>query len=650
MLLGDDNRGRDEQRNLTLVIVVMAVFVIGYTWLNPPTPPPPAVEQSVGTTTTETPTKTTSPLEVPGALATTSEESTPDSATQGAFPPVASNEALPDDEIKLQSDNIAVVFTRVGARLKQATLLLGKDGTDTIDLVPPVEEGTADVEAIYPLGLRFEGEYLGDSLDVRRWDATPGADGKSVAFTLEIPGKARITKTFSLDDAPHVVDASITYTNLEAQSRRLGTDTHTPAFSLTWGPNVASGDHDHYMVKQQVIWRHGEILEHFPTAKLVADDKGNLPLTSYRDSAWMGIKSAYFMVALKPEFENPNNWVTGETDNFRIGSGVPRTEVAANETVTFDYRLYVGPGKQSWLKAAWPDLVEAQQFFTSSWFSWLDLFAKLLLWLLNWFHDSVIANYGLAIIFITILVRGAVFPLTFKGMKSMKKMQKLAPELEKMKAEIGDDQQEIQKRMMELYKERGVNPLGGCFPLLIQMPVFITLYRMLASTFELRHAPFYGWIKDLSAPDAFMALPFNIPLPMPGGQGAIDTLNLLPILMGISMVVSVRIMPTSGPVTNPQQKIMMNIMPVIFSVICYNMAAGLNLYILTSTWLGVLQNYFVHVSDSEVKALKRKPGSAKKKRPKHFYNAAQAKKREMAKEVRRDKKAKHQRGNTDKQK
>jgi YidC/Oxa1 family membrane protein insertase len=258
---------------------------------------------------------------------------------------------------------------------------------------------------------------------------------------------------------------------------------------------------------------------------------------------------------------------------------------------------------------------------------------------LNWFYGNVIANYGFAIIFLTIVVRTAMFPLTLKGMKSMKKMQKLAPEMEKIKEEVGDDQQEMQKRMMELYKERGVNPLGGCMPMLLQMPVFIALYRVYATAFEFRGAPFLGWITDLSEPDALFMLPFTIPVPFTAN--GIDSFNLLPILMGLAMVASTKIMPTSGPVQNPQQKMMMTLMPIFFSVICYNMASGLNLYILTSTLLGIVQNYFIHVGDDEVTP---KPGATKKgkggkkSKPKHFYAAAQARKRELAKEQRRDKK------------
>jgi len=221
--------------------------------------------------------------------------------------------------------------------------------------------------------------------------------------------------------------------------------------------------------------------------------------------------------------------------------------------------------------------------------------------------------------------------LTWKSMLSMKKMSKLAPEMEKLKAECGDDQQELQKRMMELYRERGVSPLGGCLPMLLQMPVFIALYRMLWSAFELRGAPFMLWITDLSEPDRLLMLPFKIPLPF--SELPLESLNLLPILMAVAMVVSQKLMPMSGPVQNQQQKVLMTFMPIFFAVITYNMASGLNLYILVSTLLGIAQNFLIQGMDVDVEPVKRK----KPAKPRHFYDLARARQREMNKEIRKQK-------------
>jgi len=352
------------------------------------------------------------------------------------------------------------------------------------------------------------------------------------------------------------------------------------------------------------------------------------------DPEWAAICSAYFTVALKPEFEPADVWFHGTPNVFRVGLGAPRTELAPGATVEYDYLAYMGPRSQTALhdpslRDKWDSLQTALAFFTT--FTFMDWFAKLLLTILIWFHDTVIANYGLAIIFLTLIVRIVMFPLTWKSMLSMKKMSKLAPEMEKLKAECGDDQQELQKRMMELYRERGVSPLGGCLPMLLQMPVFIALYRMLWSAFELRGAPFMLWITDLSEPDRLLMLPFKIPLPF--SELPLESLNLLPILMAVAMVVSQKLMPMSGPVQNQQQKVLMTFMPIFFAVITYNMASGLNLYILVSTLLGIAQNFLIQGMDVDVEPVKRK----KPAKPRHFYDLARARQREMNKEIRKQK-------------
>ena len=276
------------------------------------------------------------------------------------------------------------------------------------------------------------------------------------------------------------------------------------------------------------------------------------------------------------------------------------------------------------MKSAWPTLETSHRFFEYP--EILNWFATLLLSVLNWFY-GIFPNYGVAIILLTILVRTAMFPLTVKQMRSMKRMQLLAPEMEKIKEKCGDDPQELNRRMMEMYRERGVNPLGGCFPLLLQMPVFIALYRMLWSTYELRGAPFILWMKDLSQPDQLLHFPFLANVPVVGRY--IEYLNVLPILCAVAMIISTKLMPMSGPTQNPQQKAMMTFMPVLVSVFCYTFASGLNLYIFVSTILGIAQNRLIRVSATDIP--EKKP--VKKKR--NWYAAAQAKRRQAKKELKK---------------
>lgn len=635
MMLGDHQRDKDAQKNNFIFIILMSLLAVATFYMTERgrTPVPPA-----GTPTAATSTTTPGQPPAPGATP----ESTAPAAPAATAPALASllydPAQGPAQEITLtnvtaeHTTGLELVFTDVGARLKQGTVhvLHGEDQP----LIPTWVD-VPENEAVYPLSLAFQDEYLGEYLNKVRWTSEKSADGLSVTFQVQLPEpySAILKKTFTLSSVehPNVLDVSVSYTNTGTAARLLGLDTK-PAYSLYWAPNVHSGDEANKMSHQELVWREGGENFHLPTAKLTRPVDGTYSKVMSAPD-WVAIKSAFFIVAMKPEFEGTRGWSLGDPHHFQVALDVPRTEVAAGATDTHAFKIYLGPLQGNSLAKAWPGLKSSLQFFTM--FSIMDSFAKGMLYVLNWFFQHVIANYGFAIIFLTILVRMAMFPLTLKGMKSMKKMQKLAPEMELIKKEVGEDQQELQKRMMELYKERGVNPLGGCMPMLLQMPVFIALYRVYATAFEFRGAPFVGWITDLSKPDALLHLPFTVPMPFTAN--GIDTFNLLPFLMGGAMVMSTKLMPTSGPVQNSQQKMMMTLMPIFFSAICYNMASGLNLYILTSTLLGIVQNYFVRVSDEELKA---KPGAAlkKKARPKHFYAAAQARKKEMAREERKGKK------------
>jgi len=642
-LLGDQQRDKDLARNQVIAILLTTVLFVGWMYYFGPKPQPAPAPAPL---TQEVSESTDSPP-APGLGVEASAPQEPEATTTPQAPPPEglldslqyNPELSPAQEFTLSVGNLDLHFTDIGARLKQSTVHTVHGHNQP--LVPVWAEDTREDEAVYPLSLVFEKDTLPD-VNKLRWTPDESEDGQSISFHIDLPAPyaVRLTKTYRVvPDQPNVLDLEVTYTNLGAETRRLGLDDKEPAFALWWAPNVNSGDAGNLMAHQEVVWREGGENIHTATSKLPGFDANEDFFKRAIDPEWVGIKSAYFIVAMKPEFAGARGMVDGEPKHFALMLTAPRMEVSAGASETRAFQVYLGPLQGQSLAKAWPSLKTSLEFFTM--FGFMDSFAKGMLFLLNWFY-GIIPNYGVAIILLTLLVRTAMFPLTLKGMKSMKKMQKLAPEMEKIKEEVGDDQQEMQKRMMELYRERGVNPLGGCMPLLLQTPVFIALYRVYATAYEFRGAPFAGWISDLSVPDALYTFPFSIPVPFTNG---IDSFNLLPILMALSMIASQKIMPASGPVQNPQQKMIMTMMPIFFGVICYNMASGLNLYILTSTLLGIAQNYFVRVSDEEVKS---KPGKAKvqklKQRRKHFYAAAQDKKREMAREERREKKKRHSRG------
>ncbi|MBN2312264.1 MAG: YidC/Oxa1 family insertase periplasmic-domain containing protein [Candidatus Hydrogenedentes bacterium] len=651
----DDDQNKPMMRNQVIAIVLMTVLLV--VWMNFFMPKPGQPPEDSG--------QDTAPVDSASADASQGAAS-PAAAMPAFLPSLPETDDPAHDEVVLEDENSRLVFTAIGGRLKRAYVKLHMHGESEVQLVPvPLapedsdDPPPADTDTIYPFGLRFTRGDLGDEVDRRRFAVAEATD-RSVTYELVLPGLARIRKTFTLGDAPYVLQVKVDYENLADKLAVVGKD-QTPAYILNWGPNVESRDKKKG-IRQALIWRKDGQNETFKTDKMkpkktsvesigfnypgwlpigfsYSEDEPEVeriaPFTStVNDPEWYAVKSAYFIVAFRPDERAAFGWASGNKDRFRFGTAVPRFEVAPGAVQSNAWRVYIGPAQQTIMAQAWDTLPTAKRFFESV--DIMDTFSKFLLRLLNGFY-SVIPSYGLAIIFLTVLVRGAMFPLTIKQMRSMKKMQLLAPELEEIKAKYGDDQQELNKRMMELYRERGVNPLGGCLPMALQLPVFIALYRMLWSTFELRGAPFtilkfgdYHWIADLAEPDRLIHLagflPWITEVPFLGDY--LKYLNILPILGAVSMVLSTKLTPTAGPVQNPQQKMMMTIMPIFFGFICYTFASGLNLYILTSTVLGIVQSKLVR--PGEVSVSEKKPVRKKKQ---HFYTAAKERQRRMLKET-----------------
>ena len=203
-------------------------------------------------------------------------------------------------------------------------------------------------------------------------------------------------------------------------------------------------------------------------------------------------------------------------------------------------------------------------------YGWAWFIAKPLFWLLTAIQ-KIVTNWGLAIIGVTIVVKTLLYPLTKAQYTSMAKMRMLQPKIQEMRERFGDDRQRMSQEMMKLYKEEKVNPMGGCLPILIQMPIFIALYWTFMEAVELRHAPFFGWIQDLSAQDPYY---------------------ILPLLMGASMFLLQKMSPT--PVADPMQQKVMNFMPVIFTVFFLWFPSGLVLYWLTSNLITIAQQWLIY--------------------------------------------------------
>ena len=295
------------------------------------------------------------------------------------------------------------------------------------------------------------------------------------------------------------------------------------------------------------------------------DDIAEQNLSYQLKDGWLAMIQHYFLAAWIPDTGKDNYYFSRynrDKDHYTIGARTSATTIEAGQTGEITSRLVVGPKLQNKLEEIAPGLDLTVDYGI------LTIFAKPLFWLLNAFHD-IFGNWGWAIIFLTITVKAVFYKLSEMSYKSMAKMRKVAPRIQKMKEQFGDDRQAMSKAMMEMYKREKINPMGGCLPILVQMPVFISLYWVLLESVEMRHAPFALWLTNLTDKDPYF---------------------VLPVLMGVSMFIQQKLNP--APVDPIQQKVF-QIMPFAFTIMFAFFPSGLVLYWVVNNILSIAQQYVI---------------------------------------------------------
>ncbi|VEN73134.1 Membrane protein insertase YidC [Candidatus Desulfarcum epimagneticum] len=296
---------------------------------------------------------------------------------------------------------------------------------------------------------------------------------------------------------------------------------------------------------------------------------------------FIAMESRYFMGSVIPQ-----NAPDAEVRAFNRRGDLycrlvyPGLAIGDGESRSFSFNVYYGPKRLGDLKSVSPELAHVVNF------GWFDFIAKPCLWLMNFFYKHI-PNYGIAIILLTLLTKLLLWPLGTKSYKSMGQMKKMQPLMAELREKYKHDKKRMNEEVMSLYKTYKVNPLGGCLPMVAQIPVFFALYRMLYQAIELRHAPFLLWINDLSAPDRLFSFPFSIPLMEPPYG-----VPVLTLIMGGTMFLQQKMSPPMG--NDPKQaKMMMTLMPIVFTVIFINFSSGLVLYWLINNVLSIAQQYYV---------------------------------------------------------
>jgi YidC/Oxa1 family membrane protein insertase len=325
-----------------------------------------------------------------------------------------------------------------------------------------------------------------------------------------------------------------------------------------------------------------------------ATERGPVEVTPIAENGWLGFTDKYWMTTLAPQPGQTFDAVyrmlnVGGIEEFRAEMRLPVISIAAgtsNEMVT---NLFAGAKEVATIRRYQADR-GIEKFEDAVDWGWFYFLTKPIFRLLAWVH-GLIGNMGWSIIVMTLVVKACLFPLAYKSYVSMSKMKKLQPEMEKLKERVGDDKKKMQQEMMALYKKEKVNPAAGCLPIMLQIPIFFSLYKVLFVTIEMRQAPFVGWIHDLAQPDPtsvlnlFGLIPYEIPAFL-----AIFSIGVYPILMGVTMWMQQKLNPAP---TDPTQKMIFAWMPWVFMFMLGRFASGLVIYWCANNIITFTQQYVI---------------------------------------------------------
>jgi YidC/Oxa1 family membrane protein insertase len=525
-----------EKRAIIAVVLSIAVFY-AYYFLFPPAPKV-IPKQSAKQAATQTPITTASERNVTPSI--------PQSLTQTG-PSVAK-------DVFVDTDLYRAVFSSQGASIKSFVLKKFRE-SNTADgkNVTLINETNP---ALYALKTGSQGISL-----------SPSAIYTTSLNNLTVNGKEQRTLDFIYTSA-NGYTVKKTY-NIHGDGYNIGLDTQiinnssnteTGKLELMFPYHVGDKDkQSRFEVSGAVTFANNE----FKSLKLKDLESG--PIVFDKNISWTGFADKYFLSVVLSNGNNINEVRTVKgTENYMDSMIMsPQFSIASGQTYSVSYRLFLGPKELDILKAQGNNLEQALNL------GWFSAIAKPLLYVLKFFYKYT-HNYGVAIIIITVILKILFFPLTHKSYKSMKEMQKLQPKMLELREKYKDDREALNRATMELYKTHKVNPLGGCLPMVVQIPVFFALYKALMFSIELRHAPFIFWITDLSAKDPYY---------------------ITPIIMGVTMFIQQKMTPST---MDPTQAKVMLALPIVFTFMFLNFPSGLVLYWLVNNILTIAQQAYIN--------------------------------------------------------
>lgn len=556
----------DTQRLIAFVIFSFSALLLWDAWQKHNAPK--AVAPSAGHSSV--PAATPAPTSVP---ATSAAGAMPASA---GVPPVAPSSA--GQPVKVRTDLMEVEFSTQGGDIRKVTFLQvssAKDRTKPLTLLEP------DAKHFYVVQTGLLGEGLPTHLS--SWTAEQAEYAMGTQDRLEVRFKslgtvgAEVTKTYVFHRGTYAMEVVF-----EVANKGVAPLSPTGYFQFLRDGNPPSEEAAQTSAFAGVTTFTGPAVftEESKFTKVDFSDitKGKQSHPKRAKDGWIGMVQHYFVSAWLPPKGIEREYYTSAVGDNRFSAGlkVGLGSVAPEAGTRFVMPLYIGPQETDKLEKLAPGLDLVVDYGT------LYVLAAPLFWFLKWIH-SVVGNWGWAIIILTVIIKLAFYPLNAKAGRSMAQMKVLAPKMEKLKQLYGDDRQKLNQAMMELYRTEKINPLGGCLPILVQIPVFIALYWVLLGSIELRQAPWLGWIQDLSAPDPYF---------------------ILPVIYAISMLVQTKLNPQPA---DPVQARVMMAMPIVFSVFFLFFPAGLVLYWVVQNLLTIAQQWHINRTlEAEAKAKPRR--------------------------------------------
>ncbi len=393
-----------------------------------------------------------------------------------------------------------------------------------------------------------------------------GPAGEIFEFVYELPGEYRLTKTYTVRGDEPVIDLAIRIKDLSGRGR-------SEVLQIKYAM-----DHEKDYQKKYGFYDGVAYADKLKTANLDHIKKKGFFFPA--NTAWAGFIKKYFALLVKPDGKIADGSAKADDERLFGAITLEPVIVPAGGEAEKKVLIYAGPQRYEELKKFG---VGFESVFSRGFFG---VFKTALLMIMKFFYRFT-GNFGWALVLLTLLIKLIFAPLTHMSYSSMKKMQVLSPKMKAIQEQYKKDPAKSQHELMMLYRRNKVNPMMGCLPMLIQIPVFIAMFRLLPEAIELHGAPFIWWIRDLSAPDHLLTLPFTVPFL------GWNTLNILPILMTVSQVWYQKLMPAQ-PGSTPEQQTIMNIMPVFFGFICYNMPSGLTLYWFLQNLFSIIQQVFIN--------------------------------------------------------